>query len=140
MQFWAVLISFWADEYPLWRFYAQIRSDDSVDCGRSQRVVLRLPSGNSGEYDEIERSEPNPFKDRTSIKYKLPEGRNVHTEIYSLLGQKVRTRVNGEQDAGPHTVSWDATDNSLRKVASGTYFLRLEAGQYSATSKVCVVR
>ena len=85
-------------------------------------------------------STAGPFTDRTSIGYQLRQRSNVRLTIYNLLGQKVRTLVDSEQDAGVHTAIWNARDDSGRRVSSGTYFLRLEAGNHTATRKLCVVR
>jgi hypothetical protein len=83
---------------------------------------------------------PNPVTGVASVRYPLLQANVVHIAVYNLLGQEVRTLTDSEQSAGLHTVVWDGRDNSGRRVSSGPYFLRLEAGDYSATKKVCVVR
>jgi len=93
----------------------------------------------------ISQNYPSPFQNSICIQYELPRSDNVCVTIYNLLGQEVRILIDEHQSAGPHTITWDATDNSGRKVPSGAYLLRLEAhtrqaGIYSATRKVCVVR
>jgi flagellar hook assembly protein FlgD len=60
--------------------------------------------------------------------------------VYDVLGRKVWGLVNEPNDAGWHTLIWDGRDDSGRRVPSGTYFLRLEGGEYTATRKLCVVR
>lgn len=85
-------------------------------------------------------STPNPLTDGTSIGYQLPQKSSVRLIIYNLLGRKVRTLLNEEQSVGPHTVIWNGRDNAGRNLSSGTYFLRLEAGQHTATKKLCVLR
>jgi hypothetical protein len=80
---------------------------------------------------------PNPF-DRsaersrqspaTEISYELPKPSEVALTIFNLVGQKVKTLVNGKITAGRHTVSWDGTDEAGRSLASGVYIYRLEAG------------
>lgn len=89
---------------------------------------------------QLYRNHPNPFAYGTFVKYALSQNSEVHIVIYNLLGQKIRTLVHGEQEEGLHTVIWHATDNSGRKVPSGTYFLRLEAEEHTLTRKVCVMR
>ena len=83
---------------------------------------------------------PSLFASTTSIEYVLPKSGNVQMVVYNLLGEDVMILTDEKQRAGSHTLSWDVTDNAGRRVPSGTYFVRLEAGNYTATRKVCVVR
>jgi len=93
----------------------------------------------------IAQSSPNPMIDRTSIKYQIIQPAHVRVTVHSLFGGQVKTLIDAQKEAGIHTVTWDGTGNSGRRAPSGTYFVRLEAhtgqaGDYSATRKVCVVR
>jgi len=83
---------------------------------------------------------PNPFNPVTSINYSLPEAVYVKLEIYNILGQKVRTLVDKPQVAGYKTVRWDGRDKDRREMASGVYFYRLEAGRYSSTKKLLLLK
>jgi len=78
---------------------------------------------------------PNPFNLDTEIKYSLPKGCYVRPEVYSILGQKVATLVDGQQKAGYKVVSWDASSFS-----SGIYFYRLQAGGFVQTRKMILLR
>lgn len=64
---------------------------------------------------------PNPFNPSTIIRYNVPERSRVRLEIYNLLGQRIRTLVEGERDAGSQQVVWNAEG------ATGLYFYRIEA-------------
>ena len=64
---------------------------------------------------------PNPFNPSTTIRYSLPTRSSIRLVITNVLGQRVATLENGEQEAGSHEVEWHAT------VASGIYFYRIEA-------------
>jgi len=79
---------------------------------------------------------PNPFNPSTSISFSLHEKSRVELVIYNILGQKVRTLVNKPLEPGEHKVTWTGTDNSGRPVASGIYFYRMKAGNYSETKKM----
>jgi hypothetical protein len=68
---------------------------------------------------------PNPFNPQTMIQYQLPEAGHVTVKIYNLFGQKVRTLVAGQREAGYHAEIWDGRDNFGRRAASGVYFYRL---------------
>ena len=78
---------------------------------------------------------PNPFNAMTVIRYSLPEPSDVAIEIYDLLGRKVETLVEGRQPAGYHQIVWDAEDKS-----TGMYFYRIQAGEYSETKKMVLLR
>ena len=65
---------------------------------------------------------PNPFNPSTTIKYSLPAVSRVTISIFNVIGQKVAVILSQEQNAGVHTVVWNATD-----FASGVYFYRIKA-------------
>ena len=81
--------------------------------------------GLPGDYS-LRQNYPNPFNARTSIGFSLPEQSDVTIEVYNLLGQKTATLTAGLMPAGNHTVTWDASD-----VASGIYYYKITAGEYS---------
>ena len=84
---------------------------------------------------------PNPFNPETTIRYILPEQSQVRLVVYDLLGQTVRTLMDGPQSAGTRTVVWDGQNQDRQKVASGLYLYRLEvAGKYSETRQMSLVR
>lgn len=83
---------------------------------------------------------PNPFNPVTSVNYSLPEAVHVRLEIYNILGQKVRTLVEEPQVAGYKTVHWNGVDDYGRGMASGVYFYRLEAGKYSSSKKLLLLK
>jgi len=79
---------------------------------------------------------PNPFNPSTIISWQLSVGSNVTLKIYDVLGNEVVTLVNEEQQAGKHSVTFDATNHShltTNKLASGIYYYKLQAGQQSQT-------
>jgi hypothetical protein len=75
---------------------------------------------------ELFQNYPNPFRPQTVIRYDLPEAGAVRLCVYNVLGQTVRTLVDGQRSPGTHTVTWDARDGSSRRMASGSYLYRLE--------------
>jgi hypothetical protein len=78
---------------------------------------------------------PNPFNPTTTIEYDVPTASWVTIKIYNLLGQEVTTLVNEPQIAGRHRARFDG-----RSVASGVYFCRLQAGGFSETKTLVVLR
>ena len=89
---------------------------------------------------ELSANWPNPFNPETSLRYALPEAAQVKLEVYDMLGQKVRTLVNGLQNVGQYTVQWDARNDLGHSVASGLYFYRIAAGNFVQTRKMTLLR
>ena len=92
--------------------------------------------------DKIEEEEPklfpaspNPFNPVTKVSYYLPERQRIQLSVYDVSGHLVAVIDEGLRGAGEHTVEWNA-----RGVASGVYFSRLEAGVYTRTQKMILLR
>ena len=86
---------------------------------------------------------PNPFNPSTTIKYDIPEGssdQQVRLNVYNIRGQKIRTLVDRTQGPGSYSVNWDGSDDGGRHVSSGVYFYRIDAGTYSATRKMVILK
>ena len=83
---------------------------------------------------------PNPFNPGTTIRYYLPRRCTVRLVIYDLRGAEVGRLVCAQQEAGPHTVTWDGKNAAGLQVSSGLYFYRLTAGKESATRKMILLR
>lgn len=83
---------------------------------------------------------PNPFNPSTTIGYELPVASRVTIKIFNSLGQEVRTLVNGTKDRGAHTVVWDGRSDIGHAVGSGVYLYRIEAGSYTKTLKMILLK
>ena len=83
---------------------------------------------------------PNPFTSRASISYQLPYAGRVKLAIYDMLGQEVASLASGLCEAGSHRAVWNGTDVLGNLVASGLYFIRLEVGDQTHTTKVLLER
>ena len=70
---------------------------------------------------------PNPFNPRTRIYFDLPSAARTRLTIYDVAGRRVARLVDRELSAGRYAIEWDATDSRGASVASGVYFVRLEA-------------
>jgi hypothetical protein len=82
---------------------------------------------------------PNPFNFITGIRYNLAKDVSVELAIYNTLGAKIRTLVKDKQRPAYHRIYWDGTDDSGKRVASGVYFYRLKAGNFSQTRKLLLL-
>ena len=80
-------------------------------------------------------SYPNPFNPSTAINYDLSAEGMVNITVYDALGRTVAELVNGIQNGGSHQITWNAAD-----MASGAYFVRMNAGSYANTQKLMLVK
>ncbi|MFB6232130.1 MAG: T9SS type A sorting domain-containing protein [Salinibacter sp.] len=77
---------------------------------------------------------PNPAQQRATVRYAVPERQDVKIYLYDILGRRVQTVVDGERE-GRHKRQLDVS-----RLASGVYFLRLQAEGQTRTQKLTVVR
>jgi hypothetical protein len=83
---------------------------------------------------------PNPFNPETSIQYKLGEAGQVELAVYNVLGTRIKTLVSGYQAAGNYTVKWYGDTDTGEQVASGVYFYKLIAEDFSETRKMMLLK
>jgi phosphatidylserine/phosphatidylglycerophosphate/cardiolipin synthase-like enzyme len=83
----------------------------------------------------LEQNFPNPFNPTTTIRFHLPSVAPVTLMVYDLLGREVATLVNEPMKAGSYSVELNA-----RNLASGVYFYRLHAGQFSDAKKLLLMK
>lgn len=82
---------------------------------------------------------PNPFHSSTRIKYGIAQPSDVLLKIYNIAGQCVKTLADAKQKQGIYEINWNGKDDRDRKLPQGIYFLRMEAGNYLATSKIVLL-
>ena len=80
-------------------------------------------------------SYPNPFSDRTSISFMIPNATHVSLEVYDVTGSAVAILVDAEKTSGLYTVTWDAPD-----LNNGVYFYRMVADGKVFTGKTTLIR
>jgi hypothetical protein len=78
---------------------------------------------------------PNPFNPATVFSYQLAERSSVRLQVFDIFGREIATLVDGVQEAGPQSVRWDAGG-----LASGSYFYRLQAGVFTATRRLLLLK
>ena len=88
---------------------------------------------------------PNPFNPETWIPYQLASSEQVVVRIYDASGHLVRRLDVGLQSAGDYTgrggaVYWDGRNQFGEQVASGVYYYTIDAGDFSATSKMLLLK
>jgi len=83
---------------------------------------------------------PNPFNPMTTIDFALPTASYVKMVVYNLLGQKIKTLVDEELTAGYKSVTWDGTTEGGSAAASGIYFYKIEAKNFTSTKKLMLLK
>lgn len=78
---------------------------------------------------------PNPFNPSTAISYTLLSFSHVRIIVYNILGQKIATLVDRDQDGGTYSVEF-----SSKNLPSGMYFYRMQAGASALTKRMVVVK
>jgi photosystem II stability/assembly factor-like uncharacterized protein len=93
----------------------------------------------------LEQNYPNPFNPSTKIRYSVPlniknQISKIVLKVYDVLGNEIATLVNEEQTSGVHEIEFNTEWNNRKAIASGIYFYRLQAGSYSETKKMILLR
>jgi tartrate-resistant acid phosphatase type 5 len=83
----------------------------------------------------LEQNYPNPFNPTTTIKFTMPEAGNVRITLFNILGQEVKTLVNGFRESGVHTIDFNASD-----LNSGIYIYKIKSGSFVQTKKMTLLK
>jgi len=82
---------------------------------------------------------PNPFTGKTAFGIALPRAAHVQLDAFDLAGRRVRSFVTADLAPGRHRIEWDGTDQHGVRLASGIYFLHLDAGDLHSSSRIVLV-
>ncbi len=83
---------------------------------------------------------PNPFNPSTNLEFKISKAELVTLQVYDLSGRELKTVLHRRLAPGNYTVQWDGRDSRGRPGSSGTYLIRLRAGNQQKTAKVTLIR
>jgi photosystem II stability/assembly factor-like uncharacterized protein len=84
---------------------------------------------------------PNPFNPTTNIKYSIPESQIVQIKIYDILGREIKTILNEYKQAGTYEIEFSAGSfGDAGALPSGVYFYKLQAGNFTETKKMILLR
>jgi hypothetical protein len=83
---------------------------------------------------------PNPFNPITTLRYDLPKDALVNITIYDMMGRIVNNLVSSQQNAGYKSIQWNATNDKGAPVSAGLYLYTIQAGDYSKTKKMVLLK
>lgn len=92
------------------------------------------PAG--GGSGDLEQNFPNPFRERTTIRYQVTEPGRVEIVVYDLQGREVAFLAEGEREPGTFTVEWDGLSSTEREVPPGVYIVRMTTSGGASTIRV----
>ncbi len=98
-----------------------------------------IPAVDEEQFPGI-RSFPNPFNPNTTVSFELDRARHLSIAVLDISGKQVLVLVDRVFAPGSQSVAWNGRDALGRVVPAGTYFIRLQAGEWVKTSKVSLVR
>lgn len=88
----------------------------------------------------LEAPYPNPFNSEVVIRFSIPQAAAASVAVYNMAGQKMRTLEAGYLESGAYRFVWDGLNDSGHSVATGIYFVRLQAGVQSRVQKITLLR
>jgi hypothetical protein len=124
----------WASKAPQWGTY-QGNFRRSGNLSEASVINSVEPLEELPQNYALSQNYPNPFNPTTKINYSLPEATKVSLEVYNLLGRKVMELVNGQQSAGYHTTTFDASG-----LSSGVYLYKLTTPSFTETKKMLLIK
>jgi hypothetical protein len=123
-------------------------TDQPINCGKFYYRLKQVDYDGSFEYSDVvevnlnvptefslQQNYPNPFNPITTIKYSIPKETQVRLEILNVLGERVELLVNEIQTAGAYESVWNASN-----ISSGIYFYRIQAGSFTDTKKMILLK
>jgi hypothetical protein len=112
-------------------YYRLKQIDFNGDFSYSDEVEI----SNFPDIYSLDQNYPNPFNPSTTIKFNLGNSGFTTLKLYNVLGKEVASMLNGDLEAGPHQVSFDAS-----YLPSGTYFYTLNSGSFTETRKMMFLK
>jgi hypothetical protein len=130
-----------------WQVYASDGMDEA-EAGNGPRTITFDAGYALGVGDELgvpdvfalHQNYPNPFNPVTTIRFDIPQESHVRMDVYNVLGQRVRTLMNGTMQPGFHAVSWDGTNDMGKPLASGMYIYRIQSSKFTSVKKLVLMK
>jgi len=130
-----------------WQVYASDGMDET-EAGNGPRTITFDAGYALGVGDELgvpdvfalHQNYPNPFNPVTTIRFDIPQESHVRMDVYNVMGQRVRTLMNGTMQPGFHAVRWDGTNDMGKSLASGMYIYRIQSSKFTSVKKLVLMK
>jgi phosphodiesterase/alkaline phosphatase D-like protein len=119
--------------------YADGSTPDSILVQTDQVSGVKVIVGIPAEL-ALRQNYPNPFNPTTTIGFDIPEPSIVTLKVYNVIGQEVATLLQGNMQAGYHSIEWNANTADLGPISTGVYMYRLNATSLRAGQESSQVR
>lgn len=118
--------SVFSDEDKIWGYVDPCSGEGDNFTNSNEKIIIDFKLSNNY---------PNPFNPSTDIKFSIPQNQFVKLIIYSITGEEVTTLVNDFKTAGEYSVRFDGSN-----LASGIYIYKIEAGSFTASKKMLLIK
>ncbi len=121
----------------VWEFFERfsLSGSDSRELLPDERRIAPVPLAEQQAGLSL-LAYPNPFNSVTTLSVTLPQATELRVHVFDVRGRLVATLADGDRfSSGKHQVSLDG-----RNLASGTYFLRASAGEWSASQRILLLK
>lgn len=122
-------------EKVVWRKFGEVVQIKALTYAQEAEATSSLP-----EVYSLSQNFPNPFNAETLINYQLPKAGRVILSVYNTAGQRIRTLVDDEKQAGYYTAGWDGRDAFGRRMATGVYLYQMQVADFKKTKKLILLR
>ena len=111
----------------------------SGKLGTGVTAVEEVESAGTPDSYSLSDAYPNPFNPETTIEFSVPVDGYVKVDVYNTAGQLVSSLVDKELSAGAYKTTWDAMTQD-GQASSGVYFYRMEAGDFTDTRSMTLLK
>ncbi len=128
-----------------WLEQARLADDGSESYRRGLNVLRRLLGATPAQATRLLANYPNPFNPETWVPFDLAESADVSITVYSAMGRVVRRLDLGRLPAGAYRTTdraayWNGRNDHGEAVASGSYYIALDAGNVRETQRIVVMK
>jgi photosystem II stability/assembly factor-like uncharacterized protein len=116
-------------------FYAGTQSSGVFRSAQPLITDVQYLESHTPKQFMLSQNYPNPFNPTTTISFSLPRSEFARLKIFDLMGREITTLISKNLAAGNYSFKWDASNQP-----SGVYFYQLQAGQYSETRKLLLLK
>ncbi|NNE45512.1 MAG: T9SS type A sorting domain-containing protein [Rhodothermales bacterium] len=102
-------------------------------------TAIEAPAGPVRDFS-LHQNYPNPFAPETVMGFAVPEPSGVVIRVFDVLGRQVATVVDGQFAVGVHSALWNGTSSTGERLASGVYLYRMDAGEFTETRQLVMLR